>query len=82
MRMDIIVPSGIVFFLIMNYLLPSISTSMTNYIMLGILFSIFALSYLIYTCLSAYLYAVKIMANLSTRQNVNIDDLINATLWW
>lgn len=79
-RMDIIVPSGIVFFLMMAYLLPSIATNTLNDLMLAILFSIFALSYLIYTCLSAYLYSVKVMANISTKQNVNIDDLINATL--
>ena len=80
MRMDIIIPSGIIFFLLITTTFPSIAYNTTNAIMLGILFSIFALSYLIYTILSAYFYAIRVTSSTATTVAINAEDLINATL--
>lgn len=80
MRMDIIVPSGIIFFLLITTTFPSIAANTANVLTLGIIFSVFALSYLLYTILNAFLYAIKTISNMNAQQEARIDDLIAVTL--
>ena len=79
MRLDVILPASIVFALLFLNAIPTVASSTINYIAMGDLLGIFALSYLIYTQMQAKMIAIKLAGSIPEEQILNIGDVIQMT---
>jgi len=79
MRLDVIFPAGIVFALLFLNAIPQVASSTINYIAMGELLAIFALSYVICTQMQARLIAIKLMGSIPQEQILKIEDIIQLT---
>ena len=79
MRLDVIFPAGIVFALLFLNAIPQVSSNVINYIAMGELLGIFALSYVVYTQMQAKLIAIKLMGSIPQEQILKIQDIIQMT---
>jgi hypothetical protein len=79
MRMDILLPAAIVFGAIIFITLPSIANTSLNELVLSEIAGLFALSYLFYTGLQAYMFAVKTKSSMG-KGEVDMSLVIASTL--
>lgn len=79
MRLDIIFPASIVFALLFLNAIPTVSSSTINYIAMGELLGLFALSYLIYSQMQAKLIAIKLAGSIPQEQALDINEVIRMT---
>lgn len=85
-RMDILIPSGLVFVGTMFYTVPQAATTTANAIMFAQVAAIYTLSYLIYTVLTTFLVSVRIAGSIPPEEPLNMDTIIEetfsaATIW-
>lgn len=84
MRLDVIIPAGAIFAITLFYTIPAVTASSLSELVVGEIGGLFVLSYLIYTCLQAFLYSVKLAGSVEetakTTGQVN-NELITNTLF-
>jgi hypothetical protein len=81
MRMDILFPAGMLFIITLAATLPTLTTSAINTIVLSQTMGLFVISYLVYTFLQAYLFAIKLSgeSHEMTLEEVDKITMLNVT---
>lgn len=79
LRLDILIPAGVVFGVMLYFTLPTLSAQVINELSIGIIYGVFVATYLIFTALQAYLFSIKFSVMLE-EEKLNMNDVIAMTL--